>query len=295
MPRIIWKGAISFSLIHIPVTLHSATKSNVLDLDLLDRRDFAPVGYQRINKNTGKPVEWEDIVKGFAYEKEKYVALSDEDFRLANVEATRTIEIVGFVDPTEVAPPYFETPYYLAAEKRAEKVYTLFREVLTQSSLMAIGLAVIRTRQYVCALFPMGSTLVLNTLRYADEILAPEGHAPVMQAGKAAQLSKQDLGMALKLVKDMRQPWDPTSYRDTYRDDLMKRIEQKIEAGETRALTPDSRPSERPADSQILDLTSLLKRSLEARGQGGGTGAQRSTASGNKSSRTRVSRRRAAR
>lgn len=107
MPRIIWKGAISFSLIHIPVTLHSATKSNVLDLDLLDRRDFAPVGYQRINKNTGKPVEWEDIVKGFAYEKEKYVALSDEDFRLANVEATRTIEIVGFVDPTEVAPPYF--------------------------------------------------------------------------------------------------------------------------------------------------------------------------------------------
>ena len=130
MPRVIWKGAISFSLIHIPVSLHSATKSSVLDLDLLDRRDFAPVGYQRINKNTGKSVEWEEIVKGFQYEKEKYVALSDEDFRLANVEATRTIEIMGFVDPTAVAPPYFDTPYYLAAEKRGEKVYTLFREVL---------------------------------------------------------------------------------------------------------------------------------------------------------------------
>ena len=172
MPRIIWKGAISFSLIHIPVSLHSATKSNVLDLDLLDRRDFAPVGYQRINKTTGKPVEWEEIVKGFEYEKEKYVALSDEDFRLANAEATRTIEITGFVDPHEVSPPYFDTPYYLAAEKRGEKVYALFREVLTLSSLMAIGLVVIRTRQYVCALFPMGSTLVLNTLRYADEMLA---------------------------------------------------------------------------------------------------------------------------
>lgn len=295
MPRIIWKGAISFSLIHIPVSLHSATRSSALDLDLLDRRDFSPVGYQRINKNTGKPVEWEEIVKGFEYEKEKYVALSDEDFRLANVEATRTIEIMGFVEPTDIAPPYFETPYYLAAEKRGEKVYALFRDVLTQSSLMAIGMVVIRTRQYVCALFPMGSTLVLNTLRYADDILAPEAHAPEMPAGKAGQLSKQDLGMALKLVKDMRQPWDPTSYRDTYRDDLMKRIEQKIKAGETRALTPDSRASDRPAGAQVLDLTSLLKRSLESRSQGAGTTrAQRATASRRKSSRTGNARRRAA-
>lgn len=272
MPRIIWKGAISFSLIHIPVSLHSATRSNALDLDLLDRRDFSPVGYQKINKTNGKPVESEDIVKGFQYEKEKYVALSDEDFRLANVEATRTIEVMGFVDPVEVAPPYFETPYYLAAEKRGAKVYALFRDVLEQSSLMAIGTVVIRTRQYVCAVFPMGSTLVLNTLRYADEILAPEAHAPEIRAGKAGQVSKQDLGMALKLVKDMRQPWDPTGYRDTYRDDLMKRIEQKIKAGETHALTQGSRASERPAGgAQVLDLTSLLKRSLEARSQGAGS------------------------
>jgi|PlaIllAssembly_1097288.scaffolds.fasta_scaffold136924_2 DNA end-binding protein Ku len=296
MSRIVWNGAISFSLIHIPVSLHSATRSNTLDLDLLDRRDFSPVGYQKINRNTGKPVEWEEIVKGFEYEKEKYVALSDEDFRLANVEATRTIEIMGFVDPTEVAPTYFETPYYLAAGKRGEKVYTLFREVLTQSSLMAIGMVVIRTRQYVCALFPMGSTLVLNTLRYADEILAPEAHAPVIPAGKAGQLSKQDLGMALKLVKDMRQPWDPTSYRDTYRDDLMKRIEQKIEAGETRALTPGSRPSDQPAGAQVLDLTSLLKRSLESRGQGAATTrAHRATASRRRNSRTSNARRPTAR
>jgi len=145
MARVIWQGAISFSLIHIPVSLHSASRSNTLDLDLLDRRDFSPVGYQRVNKKTGKDVEWDDIVKGYQHQPGEYVALTDEDFRLANVEATRTIDIVAFVDPAEIAPSYYETPYYLSAGKRGGKVYALFRDVLTRAGAVAIG-SVLSTR-----------------------------------------------------------------------------------------------------------------------------------------------------
>jgi DNA end-binding protein Ku len=144
MSRVIWNGAISFSLIHIPVSLQSASRSNALDLDLLDRRDFSPVGYQRINKSTGKPVEWEDIVKGYKHDDGGYVVLSDEDFRLANVEATQTIDIQGFVNHGEIGPQYFETPYHLLPEPNGEKVYGLLHHALERSRTWAIGLVVIR-------------------------------------------------------------------------------------------------------------------------------------------------------
>src|SRR5512135_1476602 len=157
MARVIWKGAVSFSLIHIPVSLYAASRSASLDFDMLDRRDFAPIGYQRINKNTGQTVDWGDIVKGYQYEKGEYVVMSDEDFRQANVEATQTIDIQGFVAPDEIAPMYYSTPYYLQADKRGEKVYTLLREALVKSQTVAVGLIVIRTRQYVCALLPVGN------------------------------------------------------------------------------------------------------------------------------------------
>ena len=133
MARSIWKGAISFSLVHIPVSLHTASRANDLDLDLLDRRDFSPVGYQRVNKSTGKVVAWEDIVKGYEYRKGEHVVLTDEDFRRANVEATQTIAIRSFVREHEIPPQYFETPYYLAPEKRGQKVYALLREALRKS------------------------------------------------------------------------------------------------------------------------------------------------------------------
>ncbi|HEX6572052.1 MAG TPA: Ku protein, partial [Steroidobacteraceae bacterium] len=170
MAKVIWKGAVSFSLIHIPVSLYPASRSASLDLTMLDKRDFSPIGYQRINKSTGKTVEWSDIVKGYEYENGEYVVLSDEDFRQANVEATQTIDIQGFVEPAEIPPMFYDTPYYLAADKRGEKVYTLLREALVKSNTVAIGLIVLRTKQYVCALLPVGDTLLLNTLRYADEV-----------------------------------------------------------------------------------------------------------------------------
>jgi DNA end-binding protein Ku len=133
LPRNLWKGAISFSLIHIPVSLQTATRAEELDLDLLDRRDFSPVGYQRFNKTTGKAVEWKDIVKGYAYKPGEYVVLTDEDFRQANVAATQTIEIQGFVEAADVPPYYFDTPYFLAPQPRGEKVYALLRDALERS------------------------------------------------------------------------------------------------------------------------------------------------------------------
>src|SRR5262245_43014950 len=165
MPRSIWKGAISFSLIHIRVSLHTASRPNELDLDLLDRRDFSPVGYQRINKKTGKPVDWDDIVKGYQYRKGDYVVLTDEDFRRANVKATQTVDIRAFVHPQEIPPHFFETPYYLAPAKGGEKVYALLRDVLRRSERWAVGSVVIRTRAYACALLPQDELLMLNTLR----------------------------------------------------------------------------------------------------------------------------------
>jgi DNA end-binding protein Ku len=275
MSRVIWNGAISFSLIHIPVSLQSASRSNALDLDLLDRRDFSPVGYQRINKSTGKPVEWDDIVKGYKHEEGGYVVLSDEDFRLANVEATQTIDIQGFVNHGDIGPQYFETPYHLLPEPNGEKVYGLLHHALERSRTWAVGLVVIRTRQFVCAVLPWGPRLLLNTLRYEDELIEPS-EPPRKRAGRkpvrreAERPSTRETSMALKLVEEMRLPWEPAAFHDTYREDLLRRIEQKVKAGETHTLTPAPREVAAPRATNVVDLTALLRRSLETR-RGGAT------------------------
>ncbi len=264
MARSIWKGAISFSLIHIPVSLHTAARANELDLDLLDKRDFSPVGYQRINKGTGKPVEWDDIVKGYQYEKDRYVVLTDEDFRRANVEATQTIDIRAFVRSHEIPPPFFETPYYLAPEKRGGKVYALLREALRKADRWAIGSVVIRTRAYVCVLLPQDDVLVLNTLRYRDEIVSTDSIKMPASTLRKAGVTAREFDLALKLVADMTEPWDAAHYKDSYRDDLLKRVDEKVKKGQMHALTSASggRPARRSAE--IIDLTALLKRSLAA-------------------------------
>ena len=287
MARVIWKGAISFSLIHIPVSLYPASRSASLDFTMLDKRDFSPIGYQRINKSTGKTVEWGDIVKGYEYAKGEYAVLSDEDFRQANVEATQTIDIQGFVELSEIPPMYYDTPYYLAADKRGEKVYTLLREALVKSNTVAIGLVVIRTKQHVCALMPVGDTLLLNTLRYADEVLDPAEHAPATKTLEAARVSQREFGMATKLVEDMRLKWDPAAFHDTYREDLLRRIDEKVEAGQTKTLTPAAKVSTRRT-AEVVDLTELLKRSLEQRGGRGGRRNEAATASEPVATRSRT-------
>ena len=188
MARGLWKGAISFGLVNVPVELYSAQKrSEEIDLTMLDRRDMAPVGYKRVNKSTGKEVPWEDVVKGYEYEDDKYVVLSEEDFRRANPEAAKTVDIVAFVDMADIAPLYFETPYYLGPGKRGEKAYALLRDAMAKAGKAGIASVVIRTKQYLAALIPQGEALVLNTLRYhkelksADDLDIPEklkGHKP---------------------------------------------------------------------------------------------------------------------
>jgi DNA end-binding protein Ku len=275
MAKVIWKGAVSFSLIHIPVSLYPASRPASLDLTMLDKRDFSPIGYQRINKSTGKTVEWSDIVKGYEYENGEYVVLSDEDFRQANVEATQTIDIQGFVEPAEIPPMFYDTPYYLAADKRGEKVYTLLREALVKSNTVAIGLIVLRTKQYVCALLPVGDTLLLNTLRYADEVLKPEEHAPATRTLEDARVSQREFGMAIRLLEDMKQKWDPEAYHDTYREDLLRRVDEKVQAGKTKTLTPAAAKASAVRTADVVDLTELLKRSLDRRGGSRGANGSR--------------------
>src|SRR2546423_1965407 len=170
MPRVLWKGAISFGLVHVPVSLYPATQSERLSFDMIDKRDFSPIGYRKVNKRTGEEVSSENIVKGYEYEKGDYVVVSNEDFKQANVEATQTVDIVAFVDAASVAPYYYDTPYYLEPGKRGEKGYTLLREVLRRTGKIGIANVVIRSRQHLAALIPLERMLLINTLRFATEI-----------------------------------------------------------------------------------------------------------------------------
>jgi DNA end-binding protein Ku len=262
MPRGLWKGAISFGLVNVPVELFSAEKrSSELDLTMLDKRDLAPVGYKRFNKSTGEDVPWAEIVKGYEYEDGRYVVLSDEDFRRANVEASRTVDIVAFVDAQDIAPLYYETPYYLAPGKRGEKPYALLREALAKAGKVGIATVVIRTRQYLAAVMPQDDLLVMNTLRYADEI-RDAGELGLDFSG--AKISAKEIDLALRLIRDMEEKWKPAQYKDTYREDLLKRIEEKVKAGQTEELT---RPRKEKAEggAEVIDLMALLKKSVEGK------------------------------
>ena len=277
--------------------MHTAARSSTIELDLLDKRDFAPVGYQRYNKSTGKVVDWNDVVKGYEYEKGEYVVLTDEDFRRANVEASRTIDIQTFVDREAISPYYFDTPYFLVPDKGGERVYALLREALEQSKKLAVATFVLRSRQHVAALMPTDKVIVLNTLRYAEEIQQEPAIAEAA-AKKSAVANGRELDMALRLIGEMSEDWRPEQFTNTYRDDLMKRIEQKVKSGQTHALTqPEAEVTEQRAPGgKVVDLMSLLERSLEQRGRGAANdGANRATKRKHSAARRRSTHTRAAR
>ncbi|THC42488.1 Ku protein [Massilia sp. Mn16-1_5] len=261
MARSLWKGAISFGLVHIPVDMYPATSNNGLDLHMLDRRDFSPIGFKRYNKNTGKEVGWDDIIKGYEYTDGEYVVLSDEDLRRANPEATQTIDILAFVDASEVPLIYYDQPYYLAPGKGGDKVYALLRDTLKKVGKIGIANVVIRVKQHLAALHCVGNTIVMNTLRYADEI---RDSAELKIPGKTAKttVSDKELKMAMALVEGMSEDWEPEQYHDTYREDVMAMIEKKVKAKQTKTITmPD--PDEKPAKAtNVIDLVSLLQASL---------------------------------
>ena len=266
---VIWKGAISFGLVHIPVSLKAGAREHRLSFDWLDHRDLAPVGYNRINKKTGKPVEWKDIVKGYEYEKGEYVLMSDEDFRRANPEATQTVEILSFVDAASIAPWYFETPYYLEPDKRGKKPYALLREAMKRSGRAGIARFVVHTKEHIAALLVTDNALVLNTLRFADEIVPADDLELPAGGAKAEGLSAGEIAMASRLIGDMTEAWKPEQYKDSFREDLMAAIRKKVKAGKTHELTePDKEAAgEKRESATVIDLVSLLKQSMGGKGK----------------------------
>ena len=263
MARAIWKGAISFGLVNIPVELYSAEDKKSFKFSMLDKRDFSPVGYKRYSKKSKKEVEWSNIVKGYEYEKGQYVVLSDEDFKRANVKATQTIDIQCFVPEDEIPVEYFETPYYLAPGARGQKVYALLRETLQASKRIAIAQVVIRTTQHLAAIVVKDRALMLNTLRYQDELIDPKGLDLPAEGLKAAGVSPKEVQLAKRLIDDMTEHWKPEEFKDTYHEDLMARIKEKIKLGQTQEITePDGDEAREPRLAPVVDLAALLRESL---------------------------------
>jgi DNA end-binding protein Ku len=261
MARALWKGAISFGLVNIPVELYTAEDRKSFKFSMLDKRDLSPVGYKRYSKSSGKEVAWENIVKGYEYEKDQYVVLSEEDFKQANVRATQTIDIRAFVQADQIPLEYYETPYYLAPGARGQKVYALLREALKSTGRVAVAEVVLRTTPHLAVVYPEGKALMLNTLRYQDELKDATGLELPPESLKSAGVTAKEVDLAKRLIDDMTEEWDPSQYKNTYHDDLMARIKEKIRKGQTEEIT-EATKEDKPRTAQVIDLADLLKQSL---------------------------------
>jgi DNA end-binding protein Ku len=259
MPRAIWKGSISFGLVNIPIALYSATRREELKFRLLRKSDLSPVNYKRVAQKDGKEVSWDQIIKGYEYEKGKYVVLKDEDFERVDLEATQTVDIKDFVDQEEIDPMFFYKPYYLEPQKGGDKAYALLRDALKDSGKVGIAKVVIKTRQYLAGVKPEDGALVLELMHFADELADPEKlHVP-----KKAQVGKREMNMAKSLIDSMSSKWNPGKYKDDYREALMEVIEEKVEAGGKEI---EEKPKKAPKPTKIIDLVSVLQKSLEQTG-----------------------------
>jgi len=293
MARPIWKGMISFGLVSVPVGLYPAEDSHQLSFSMLDKRDFSPVGYKRYNKSTGREVPWNDIVKGYEYEKDQYVVLTEEDFRRANVQQARSVDITTFVDADAIPPQYFETPYYLVPEARGQKVYALLRETLRDANKIGVGEVVIRTTHHLAAVVPVDDALMMITMRYPDEIREGKAFDFPSRSLKTAGVKPKELELARKLIEDMAGPFQPEEFEDTYNEDLMHRIEEKVKRGETQELTKPEGEKEAKRSAKVIDLMELLKQSIDnggRRARKSGNGAARQAASVSKVSDARKAR-----
>lgn len=280
MARAIWKGAISFGLVHIPVSLVSATTASGIDFDWLDERSMDPVGYKRINKTTGKEVASEHIVKGIAYEKGRYVIISDDEIKAALPRATQTIDIFAFLDSDQIPLLHIYKPYFLSPDRRGEKVYALLRETLVSTGKVALAHVVVRTKQSLAALMALDDALALIMLRWPSEVRSID-YLDLKDEVRKPDLSRKELDMAKRLVEDMTSEWEPDEYRNTFEDQIMALVDQKVDAGEIQAVEAEE-PDEERQSADVVDLTELLKRSLGGKTRGGKTTTSKST--GGKSS-----------
>jgi len=264
MARAIWKGSISFGLVNIPIALYPATRREELKFRLLRKGDLSPVNYKRVAEKDGKEVPWDQIVKGYEYEKGKYVVLKDEDFERVDLEATQTVDIQDFVDQEEIDPMFFYKPYYLEPQKGGDKAYALLRDALKDANKVGVAKVVIKTRQYLAGVKPEDGALVLELMHFADELADPEKlHVP-----KKTEVGKREMNMARSLIDSMSSKWNPEKYKDDYREALMEVIQEKVEAGGKEI---EEKSKRAPKPTKVIDLVSVLKKSLEE------TGAKRKT------------------
>lgn len=269
MARPIWNGTISFGLLNVPVQLYSGERSVDLHFRMLDSRDKSPVRYERVNSETGEEVPWKEIVKGFEYSKGSYVVIDEEDIRKAAPESTETVEIEAFVEREQIDPMYFEKPYYLVPGKKAEKGYVLLREVLAKTGKVGVARVVIRTRQYLAALSPRGDALMLDLMRFPQEIVKADEFTLPKGNSKSYRVTPQELGMATQLIESMTKKWDPDDYKDEFRAQLRKIIDQEVARQSGKKVrahkAEEAAPTE--ATTNVVDFMALLKRSLEKDGR----------------------------
>jgi len=257
--RAIWKGSISFGLVNIPIALYPATRKEELKFRMLRKSDHSPINYKRVAEKDGKEVPWDEIVKGYEYEKGKYVILKDEDFQRVDLEATQTVDIQDFVDLDEIDPMFFYKPYYLEPQKGGDKAYVLLRDSLKNSNKVGIAKVVIKTRQYLAGVKPEDGVLVLELMHFADELADAEKlHVP-----KKMEAGKREMDMAKALISSMTSKWDPEKYHDDYREAVMKVIEEKVEHGGEDI---EEKPKKAPKPTKVIDLVSVLQKSLEEAG-----------------------------
>jgi DNA end-binding protein Ku len=250
-----WNGSISFGLVTIPVALYPATRKEELTFRLLRKSDQSPVNYKRVAEADGKEVPWEEIVKGYEYEKGKFVVLKDEDFKRVDLEAAaQTIDIMDFVEVEEINPMYFQKPYYLEPQKGGDKAYALLREALRDSGKIGIAKVVIRTREHLAGVKAQGKAIILEIMHFSDELV----DADTLKFPQSNLARAREVEMAQKLIEGMTAKWDPDKYEDEYKTQLMKMIEEKIKHPKKRQPAPKAQKK----PSNIIDLMSVLEESL---------------------------------
>lgn len=277
MPRVIWKGAISFGLVYVPVALYPGAQDTGISFDWLDKRSMDPVGYKRINKRTGKDIDKDNVVKGLKQDTGDYVILSEEEINAAYPKSTQVIEIEHFVKADQIPFTYLEKPYLLAPLGKGEKVYALLREAMLDAGVIAVARVVMHTKETLAALIPDGNALLMNTLRWATQVRSREELKLPPAGKKAAGLKDAELAMAQQLISEMVTEWDPTQYADRFSDAIHALAAKKVEAGETAQVTPLENADEAPVSSNVVDLSELLRRSLAGRKAGGKTPAAKSS------------------
>jgi len=259
MPRAIWTGSLSFGLVNIPIEVHTAVRDHRPHFRMLHATDRSPINFERVCQKDGKSVAWGDIVKGYEYEKGRFVVLEKEDFEAAALEKTRRIDVLDFVEADAIDDRYFDKPYYLTAKKGGEVAYALLREAMNESGRIGIAKFIMRETQHLAAVEGIGDALVLSTLRFADELV--DARSLSFPSGK--HLKKSELTLAKTLVDNLAAEWDPDKYKDDYQENLMRVIKAKMKGKEAKLVA-----DERPRDSNVIDLMERLRESLGQSGNG---------------------------